>query len=287
MRGATLLACCLLLLPVFLAIPAPGPGGRPAAAVQRPAGGDPPLDPGGDLLSAVLAVEAELRRAEALAASLERRLAVLGSERRAASRRREELSRQVAAERRRLRAWLRFLHEHGWVGYTEVLLGAADFADFVRRWNLLARLTEVQVQRLQVLRSVLEEQRREETRLAALADEAAAALAEARQTAARLAALREERARRLEEARRRQAAWVESLPAVLAALRGLRALPWQELRPASVDVRFAPLRAEVVIAEADVRRVTGLDVRFAPAGVALTGRATDGNPFRLTGSLAV
>ncbi|MBX6377541.1 MAG: hypothetical protein IRY95_03250, partial [Clostridia bacterium] len=46
-------------------------------------------------------------------------------------------------------------------------------------------------------------------------------------------------------------------------------------------------RAEVVIAEADVRRVTGLDVRFAPTGLALVGRAADGNSFRLTGSLAV
>ncbi|HEY3247868.1 MAG TPA: peptidoglycan DD-metalloendopeptidase family protein [bacterium] len=77
----------------------------------------------------------------------ERRLGTLNSDLRASQTRAHALGTQLAITRQRLvvqqsrmQQRLRVLYKQGRAGYIDVLLGAADFGEFVSRWQFLSRL---------------------------------------------------------------------------------------------------------------------------------------------------
>ncbi len=79
----------------------------------------------------------------------ERRLGTLNADLRASRTRTQVLGTQLAVARRRLAAQeasmqqrLRELYKRGRVGYLDVLLGAADFREFVTRWQFVSRLVD-------------------------------------------------------------------------------------------------------------------------------------------------
>lgn len=272
----------------------PGPAPRlPAASMQEAA-----------LLEELLRLDARLaaaaaRRAEA-AAQEERWRA---EEERAAGRLRE-LGLDLAESRARLGDFLRFAYQAGGGRFLAVLLGEGDWAEMVTRWELLRRILDYGLQRLEATADLAAAQRAEQARLAEARRAAAASREEAEALWRQLDALRRAREAALAEARRqgtelgREGArmseqWQALLPVLRGHLRAFAAFPWQSLNPDRLQLE-PPAGLRVEIGEETLNRafagypdLRGVSVRFTAGGLALEGRPEKAPSYRLEGRLVL
>lgn len=192
---------------------------------------------------------------------------------------------------RKAAAWLRFLYEAGEVGYLDVLLGSADFADFLTRYELLSTLTARGLERLEEARrfSILaREQERREREARAEAErwrkekektyrELEALEAVKRELLRRTEALGAEKRAALYELDRR---WGEMLPELRSFMASFSRLPWEKLAPDLVRPDYQGLRLTAVVGEETVNRFltaqnfgpVSFRVRFLPGEVQVSDR---------------
>lgn len=252
----------------------------------------------------LLVARSQLARAESQLASTEARVrdaeAALADAR--ARRGRAETALKVRQEQ--VGRWLRFLYEQGPVSYLEVLMGAADFADFVVRWETLEGMVTGNVQALREARSLQQRLMAEEGRVAARRQEvealrvkAAEALTALRQRqAAQAQALAEARValgQKAESLAALDRRWQATLPALQTFLSRFSRLPWAGVAPARVEVNPVTLSATAEFDEAGLNAALagadptlgGVRIALAPGQAYLESRQ-DG-VFRLAGRLQV
>ncbi len=98
------------------------------------------------VLSKLTVIEQDLEKTRAELEKLEEELAAAEERVARVTRELEETRERLEQRRQLLQSRVRFLYEHGTVGYLEVLLGARDFRDFLQRFDLVRRIVEQDVE---------------------------------------------------------------------------------------------------------------------------------------------
>jgi len=202
-----------------------------------------------------------------------------------------------------LRRWVNHLYRCGPVTYLEVILGAADFNDFVYRYESVRIVIATQVNILDDLREHAARMREQAVALRQAQDELAA---KSSLLAAQLkdmevaksgreeflAGLRQQSAGLVERIVQAEKLWYHSVGSLHYLIAHLDAMPWANLAPDTFLITRTGLRLEFsdyeinrILFEQGDANLTGLKVHSSPGLFSISGRAAeDGTDFKLSGN---
>lgn len=267
------------------ALPAPETAPSPAPATEKER-----------LLAEILALDTKLTLLNRQKVQAETRIAAIKANLTSTAQEKEQLARRAAEEQENVAEWLRFLVEDGSLTYLDVLLGAADLSDFLTRLDLVLTIIESYVTSLENLQALTAALAAKEAELARQQAELAKEYAVIRESLAVAESLREAKARALAEAEKKLAdftavlavsqAWETVLPDIDGLPTRLEAVPWENVRPDSLELNFLLGRADLVYREntlAGALRSTGkqgddLDLSCVPGRLILARPAAPGRP---------
>jgi hypothetical protein len=280
-----------LVLAMALALVSPGwgladPATPPATPPAAPTYGEYQSDLAAEarIAAAIAAADAAMVRAQHDLDNLRAEVAATQDRLRSLDSRVSDLNGQLAAERGRVAAVVRFLYEDGSTSFLAVLLQASTFGDFLTRFALVAQIVRAEVDVLRQVAALRADLARERAAAAAanarLQSETAAQAA----TLARLQQDQVARTQALAQARQQAGAaaaklaaldqtLLQGLPQLDAVLAGWSSLPWDSVQPDSVSVDLAAGHVAVTLSAAALTAAAGiapLSLTVAPDGVSLT-----------------
>ncbi|BCV25710.1 hypothetical protein [Gelria sp. Kuro-4] len=284
--SAALVLCFFVLSPLVAAplAPAPAPPLTPAAAEKE------------RLVAEILALDTRLALLQREQAQAEERIKQLTADLNGTAQEKERLTRQAAGEQENVALWLRFLAEDGTLTYLDVLLGAADFSDFLTRLDLVLTIIESNVDRLEQLKALAAAVAAKEEELAQKQAELAQAHAAISRNLATAQELRRAKAGALAEAEKKLAdfatllavsqAWETVLPDIDRLLSRLEAVPWERVQPDSLEVNYLFGQAHLAYREATLAGLLqspedasdSLELTCLPGRLTLTRPAAAGRP---------
>lgn len=211
------------------------------------------------LIAEILKLDTKLALLQSEKAAAEDRLDELRAALKEAQHEKSRLLETAAEERLVVGRWLRFLVEEGSYTYLDVLLGAANLADFLNRLDIIITIVEANVnslKRLQLLALEVEAQEQEyraqEQEISLVYRAINRSLEEAKQ-------LRQAKSQALAEAERKHddfpailalsQAWERVLPDVEHCLDRLSKTPWHTVQPDQVKLDYFRGRAEIALKE--------------------------------------
>ncbi|WP_258360088.1 coiled-coil domain-containing protein [Moorella sulfitireducens] len=207
------------------------------------------------ILQEIMRLDARLQKAASENDELARRLEIVRKEWQAAQVAQERAEADLAAGRRDFSRSLRFFYTYGSTSFITATLFSDNWPDLFIRWELLKRLADhfygivrhnlalVALAREKSTMAAAKEKELQQAREASLAAEKKLAALKAEQEN-KLNALRQQNSTWARDLLVLEKAWAGALPTLQYLLQQLPSLPWQSLRPDSIQIDLS--RGEVI-----------------------------------------